>query len=145
MSTSSIWSARRTISSGTVSRCDRAGDAGDDVVERLEVLDVERRDDVDAGVEQLLDVLPALLVARPRGVGVRVLVDQHHLGPSGQDGVDVHLVDSIVPRYSTVARGHHLEVAELLGGLRRGRGSRRRRPRHRCRALGRRNPSSSIA
>ena len=43
-----------------------AGDPGDDVVERLEVLDVQRRDDVDAGVEQLLDVLPALLVARAR-------------------------------------------------------------------------------
>jgi hypothetical protein len=34
----------------------------DHVVERLEVLDVERGDDVDAGREQLLDVLPALLV-----------------------------------------------------------------------------------
>src|SRR5262249_14127863 len=29
-----------------------AGDALDDVVDRLEVLDVDRRDDVDAGVEQ---------------------------------------------------------------------------------------------
>ena len=39
----------------------------DDVVEALEVLDVDRRDHVDAGVEQLVDVLPALLVARARG------------------------------------------------------------------------------
>ena len=43
-----------------------AGDLRDDVVQALEVLDVERRVDVDAGVEQLLDVLPALGVARAR-------------------------------------------------------------------------------
>ena len=39
------------------------GDRLDDVVERLEVLDVDRRDDVDPGIQQLVDVLPALLVA----------------------------------------------------------------------------------
>ena len=43
-----------------------AGDALDHVVDRLQVLDVDRRDDVDAGVEQLLDVGPALGVARTR-------------------------------------------------------------------------------
>ena len=56
-----------------------AGDLLDDVVERLEVLDVQRRDDVDPGVEQLLDVLPALLVARARDVRVRELVDERDL------------------------------------------------------------------
>jgi hypothetical protein len=40
------------------------GDLLDDVVQRLEVLDVQRRDDVDARGEQLFDVLPALRVAR---------------------------------------------------------------------------------
>ena len=43
-----------------------AGDAADDVVQALEVLDVERREDVDAGGEQLVDVLPALGMARAR-------------------------------------------------------------------------------
>ena len=38
------------------------GDALDDVVDRLEVLHVERRDDVDAGVDEFGDVLPSLLV-----------------------------------------------------------------------------------
>ena len=42
-----------------------AGDLGDDVVEALEVLDVEGGVDVDAGGQQLLDVLPALGVAEP--------------------------------------------------------------------------------
>ena len=39
------------------------GDLLDDVVQRLDVLDVERPDDRDPRLEQLLDVLPALLVA----------------------------------------------------------------------------------
>ncbi len=56
-----------------------AGDLSDDVVEAFQVLDVDRRDDGDAGVEQLLDVLPALGILAARGVGVGELVDQHHL------------------------------------------------------------------
>lgn len=39
-----------------------AGDALDNVVQRFEVLDVDGTDDVDAGVEQFVDVLPSLLV-----------------------------------------------------------------------------------
>ena len=50
-----------------------------DVVQRLEVLHVHRRDDADPGGEQFLDVLPALLVARSRSVRVRELVDERHL------------------------------------------------------------------
>ena len=41
-----------------------AGDAADDVVQAFEVLDVERREDVDAARQQLLDVLPAFRMAR---------------------------------------------------------------------------------
>ena len=72
-------------SSGIVSLLLDAGDLLDDVVHRLEVLDVDRRDHVDAGVEQLLDVLPALLVLRARHVGVRELVDERDLGLARQD------------------------------------------------------------
>ena len=43
-----------------------AGDLRDQVVEALEVLDVDRGPDVDALLEQLLDVLPALRMARRR-------------------------------------------------------------------------------
>ncbi len=89
-----------------------AGDRLDDVVERLEVLDVDRRDDVDAGLEDLLDVLPALLVSPPDAcpapppvagggaghVGVGELVDEHDVGTAGQDGVDVELGQGRLPR-----------------------------------------------
>ena len=60
------------------------GDLLDDVVEGLEVLHVHRRDDADAGAEELLDVLPPLLVSRPRDVRVRELVDEGNLGHCAQ-------------------------------------------------------------
>ena len=91
MSTSSTWSAARTTASGTVSRCGTPVIFSHDVVERLEVLDVDVGDDVDAGVQQFLDVLPALLVPRAGHVRVRELVDQRDLGPAGEDRVEVHL------------------------------------------------------
>jgi len=57
------------------------------------VLDVQRRDDVDPGLEQLLDVLPALLVPRAGDVHVRELVDERDLRTPGEDGVDVHFLE----------------------------------------------------
>ena len=56
------------------------GDRLDHVVQRLEVLDVDGGDDVDARVEELVDVLPPLGVARARDVGVRQLVDEATCG-----------------------------------------------------------------
>jgi hypothetical protein len=94
-----------------------AGDLFHDVVERLQVLDVHRGDDVDASVEQLPDVLPALLVARARHVCVRELLDERDLGATGQDRVEVHLLEGGAairqrrPRYD-------LEVTDLLEGMR---------------------------
>src|SRR5207253_1276870 len=70
-----------------------AGDALDNVVHRLEVLDVQRRDDVDSRIEQLLDVLPPLLVPGPGNVRVRQLVDQRDVGMTRDNRVDVHLLE----------------------------------------------------
>ena len=113
MSTISTCSAARTISSGIVSRFD-PGDPFDDIVERLEVLNVERRSDVDAGPEQVLDILPPLLVAAARHVGVGELVDEHALRSSGDDRVDVHLLERGVAVHHQLPR-HDLEVADRLG------------------------------
>ena len=79
------------------------------------MLDVHRRDHVDASVEQLLDVLPALLVAATRDVGVSELVDEGHVGGALQDGVEIHLVKGLVAVVDRLA-GDHLEVAQLLRG-----------------------------
>ena len=69
-----------------------AGDLADDVVQAFQVLDVHRRVDVDAGVEQLVDVLPPLCVARARDVGVRELVDDDERGLARERGVEVELL-----------------------------------------------------
>ncbi len=72
-----------------------ARDLGDEIVEAFEVLDIHGRPDVEAGVEQLLDVLPALRVPRTRlafdEVRVCELVDQDDLGTAPQGGVEIKL------------------------------------------------------
>ncbi len=55
------------------------------------MLDVDGGDHVDAGLEQLLDVLPALGVAGAGHVAVGQLVHQGDGRGALQDGVDVHL------------------------------------------------------
>jgi hypothetical protein len=80
------------------------GDAGDlahSVGAALEVLDIDRGVDVDAGLEQLEHILITLEVARAGGVGVGQFVDQHQLRRPRQDGVEVHLL-RMAPRYSTL-------------------------------------------
>ena len=59
---------------------DDPGDLFDHVVERFQMLDVQIGEDADARVEQLVHVLPALLVARARHVRVRQLVDEGESG-----------------------------------------------------------------
>jgi hypothetical protein len=88
-----------------------AGDLGDHVVERLQVLDVDRGQHVDAGVEQFVHVLPALGVARAGDVGVCELVDDGDLGPAGEDGVDIHLGEPRAPVLHVATR-HDLQVGE---------------------------------
>ena len=56
-----------------------AGDLGDHIVEAFDVLDVERRPNVDAGRKQLLDILPAFGMPHARRVGVGQLVDENQM------------------------------------------------------------------
>jgi len=67
------------------------------VVEAVEVLDVHGGDDVDPGVEDLLDVLPAFDVAAAGHVGVGQLVDQCHGRSADDDGVGVQLLEGGPP------------------------------------------------
>ena len=70
-----------------------AGNARDNVGEALEMLDVERGPDIDAGVEQLLDVLPALGMPAVGSVGVSELVDDDQLGLARQRRVEIEFLD----------------------------------------------------
>ena len=89
----------------------------DDVVQRLQVLDVHRRDDRDARCHELLDVLPSLLVPRAGDVRVRQLVHERDVGLASEDGVHVHLLEGAVAVGDPSPR-NHLEVGDLGGGLR---------------------------
>ena len=95
-----------------------AGHALDGVSNALEVLDVDRGDHRDPGVDELDDVLPPLLVApRPRDVGMGELVDEGQLRLPGQDGVDVQLLELRSAVGDDLA-GDHFEVSDQFSGPR---------------------------
>ena len=73
------------------------------------MLHVERRLDVDARVEQLHHVLPALRVARPGGVRVRELVEQEQRRAAGERCVEVELAQVYAAQLDR-ARGQALEA-----------------------------------
>ena len=94
-----------------------AGDLRDDVVQALEVLDVERGVDVDAGVEQLLDVVPALRVARARA---RWCARARRPAPAragARATASRSISSSVAPRYSIALPRHDLEAGEQRLGL----------------------------
>ena len=93
-----------------------AGQLGDLVVEALEVLDVHGREDVDAGSQQIGDVLEALVVLGARGVGVRELVDERELGRAAQHGGEVHLLQDDAAALDPPSR-HDLQAGRLRGRL----------------------------
>ena len=98
-----------------------AGDLGDDVVEALQVLDIERGDHGDAGVKQCFDVLPPLVMRAARDVAVRVFVDQRHFRLTLQHRLDVEFGKG-APAIGDVVRRNDLdaldELADLLAAVR---------------------------
>ena len=92
------------------------GDLRHHVVEALDVLDVHRGPDVDAGRQQLLDVHPALGVSAARGVVVGELVDQRQLRAALQQPVEIHLLQLAAAIGHPAAR-HDLEPGQQRRGL----------------------------
>src|SRR5262245_63544231 len=82
-------------------------DLRDHVVKALDVLDIDGGINVDSVSEQLFDVEVALGMAAAGHVGVGELVDQHDLRMSGDDGIEVHLLD----RKSTRLNSSHLGIS----------------------------------
>ena len=74
-------------------------DLGDYVVETLDVLNGDRRVDVDARVEDLLDVLPPLSVDGALDVGMRQFVDKDQRGRRSMIA-GTSSSDTNEPRYS---------------------------------------------
>ena len=93
------------------------GDPGDDVVEALDMLDVERREDVDAGGDQLLDIEVALGMPAAGGVGVGELVDEHELRAALRGSRRDPSRRGRWPLYSTCCLRDDLEAFEQRLGL----------------------------
>ena len=81
------------------------------------MLDVERRPDVDAHRQQLVDVLPALGMARSGDVRVRELVDQDQRGLACQRGVEIELLEVRLARRGERAPRQDLEARQLRSGV----------------------------
>ena len=119
-----------------------AGQLGDAVVERLEVLHVDGRDHVDPGVQDVLDVLVALVVLDAGDVRVRELVDQADLRRAAQDR-------RAGPSPRAAGRGTRRGGAEAARAprrappSRRGRGTRAGRRRRRGRSPARHGPPAA--
>ena len=79
------------------------------------MLDIECRPDVDAGSEQLVDVLPALRMAAARHVGVGVFVDQQQARPPRERRVEIELLHHLIAVDERLARQDFEAVDQLLG------------------------------
>ena len=91
------------------------GDLRDDVVEALDVLDVDCRVDIDAAVEQFLDIEVALGMTTARRIGMGQFVHQRDLGVTGDNGVEIHLFKPLPLVFETSARD---DLEALEQGLR---------------------------
>jgi len=98
-----------------------SGNAGDQIVKPLEVLDVDGGPHADAGPEQFIDVLPALGVPRRRlavnRVGMRVLIDQQHRRVAGERGIQVKFLQHDIAIPHRQGRQHFQPDHQPLGLL----------------------------
>ena len=90
-------------------------DLRDHVVEAFDVLDVDRRIDVDAVGQQLLDVEVTLGMAAAGRIGVSEFVDQGNLRTPRDQRIEVHLLEDLVLVFQLLARNDFKAVQQRLG------------------------------
>ena len=95
---------------------EHASNARDDIGQAFKMLDVERGPDVDAGLEQLLHVLPALGMAALRRIGVGEFVHDNQPGLARQRGVEIEFLDRTAAIFDMAAR-QRLEPFQQGRGL----------------------------
>jgi len=74
-----------------------AGDPLHGIVQSRQMLDIQGRHDVDAGAEQLVHILPALVAAATGNVAVGQFVHQGHGRLAGQDRIGIQFPEGGVP------------------------------------------------
>jgi hypothetical protein len=92
-----------------------AGDPQHLVIEAFQVLDVDRRPDVDPCIQQLHHILPAPLVAAARRIAMRQFIHQHQRGAPLHDGIQVHLFELPVAVGNLPAFNHRQALQQGLG------------------------------
>ena len=90
------------------------GDLRHHVVQALDVLDIERCEDIDPGSQDLLDVLVALRMPRTRRIGVRELIDQGEGRAPFEQGFEIHLGKAAALVVDVPPRQHLQTVQERL-------------------------------
>ena len=83
---------------------DYAGGPLDDVLETFQMLDVERTDHVDSGVQNLFNILIPLVMARAGRIGMGQLVDDGHRRVTGENCVEVHIFNGEAAVFDATAR-----------------------------------------
>lgn len=88
----------------------------DRVVQAFQMLDVQRRDHVNPGRENFLDVLVTFSISASRHVGMGQFVDQDHGWPPGKHGIQIHFFDLDAPVFTDDSR-HGLQTFQKFGDL----------------------------
>src|SRR5262249_31338066 len=95
---------------------DDAGDLLNGVATAFDMLDVDGRENVDAGVEQFEDILVAFRVQRSGRVGVRQLIDYRNLRTPEQNRVEVQFSESRAAIFQ-LSPGHDRQTFKQSFGL----------------------------
>ena len=77
---------------------------GNEIVQALDMLDVDRRGDVNPLGEQFGDILPPLGVAASWRIGVRKFIDQDQSGSPGQRGIEIEFLQPVPLMIDRAAR-----------------------------------------
>ncbi len=97
------------------------GNLGHDVVQAVEVLHIERRENVDPCREKVFHVLPALDVSRSGSIRVRELVDENETRAAFERGVEIEFLDvdssmlDFAPRQKLQANEERPRVVATMG------------------------------
>ena len=92
-----------------------AGDLLHRVAAAFDVLNIQRGEDVDAGLEQLDDILITFWVARTGSVCVRQFIDHREARMPEQDRVEIHLGERRAAVFQLRARRDRQAVDERFG------------------------------
>ena len=92
-----------------------AGDLRHDIVQAFDVLDVERRVDVDALAQQLFDIEIALGMPAARGIGMGEFIDERQVWAARDERVEIHLLERVILVRDGAARNDLQAVEQGLG------------------------------